>query len=100
MSAAALVATGEGHFALAGELSFRTVGDLLNQSNELFRPVSRLHIDLQDVTRADSAGLSLLVEWMREAARRHQVIAYANLPQQMLDIAGTCGLTKVLPITT
>ena len=98
MMRAVLRATGDADFALSGELSFHTVSQLLNDSAEPFRRLSAFRIDLSGVTRADSAGLSLLVEWMRDAAARNQVVEYRHLPRQMLDIAATCGLDTILPI--
>ena len=87
---------GDGRFRLAGELSFGTVGGLLDQTDALFTSDSRLEIDLQGVVRSDSTGLALLVEWLRESARRGKEIRFVKLPSQMLAIARVSNLDQLL----
>ncbi|MDE2089048.1 MAG: STAS domain-containing protein [Gammaproteobacteria bacterium] len=87
---------GEGRFRLAGELSFGTVGGLLSQTDALFASAPMLEIDLQGVVRSDSTGLALLVEWLRESARRGKEIRFVNLPPQMLAIARVSNLDQLL----
>lgn len=89
---------GDGQFKVSGELTFETVTGLWNQSRELFRTVSILRVDLGEVTRADSAGLSLLIQWQGEAQQQNQSIEFNNLPQQLFEIAKTCGLERVLSV--
>ncbi|MEM7251739.1 MAG: STAS domain-containing protein [Pseudomonadota bacterium] len=49
-------------------------------------------IDFSGVTRADSAGVALLIASMRESNARGEQVAFENLPSQMIDIARVCGL--------
>ena len=83
-----------GHFLVSGELSFATVTELLAQSRSLFTE-PRIDIDLSGVTHADSAGLSLLVEWLREAKHQSRELHYSSLPvqlQALADISEVQGL--------
>jgi len=50
------------------------------------------------VVRADSAGLALLVEWMRAARRAGRPLRYRAIPPQMLAIARVSSLDQVLPL--
>ncbi|HEB99345.1 MAG TPA: STAS domain-containing protein, partial [Thiotrichales bacterium] len=50
------------------------------------------------VGRADSAGLALLVEWMREARRQGREIRFLGMPAQMSAIAEVSGLSELLPV--
>jgi phospholipid transport system transporter-binding protein len=60
-----------GLFRVSGELGFGTVLGLLEQSRGLFAQAGEsIEIELSAVERVDSAGLALLIEWMREARRR------------------------------
>ena len=54
--------------------------------------------DLAGVERADSAGLALLIEWMRRARRAGRPVRFLNLPPQMLEIARAASLDRVLPL--
>jgi phospholipid transport system transporter-binding protein len=59
---------------------------------------SRLRVDLAGVTRADSAGLALLVEWLRESEIAGNSIEFVNVPAQLLSIARVCGLDDILAL--
>ena len=95
---AALCEQSPGRYALNGCLSFKTVDRLLRDSASLFSSAAPLVVDLSGVERTDSAGLALLVEWMKMARRTGKGLTFCNMPEQMLEIARTCGLVDVLPI--
>jgi phospholipid transport system transporter-binding protein len=85
---------------VSGELSYTTVSDVLLQANDIFAPVAELKIDLADVTRSDSAGLALMIDWMRTANTLNKKIAFYNIPAQMLAIASASGMDDLLPLQT
>jgi phospholipid transport system transporter-binding protein len=85
-------------FLVAGELSFVTASAALEQSEPLFDAASKMDIDLKDVTRSDSAGVALLIAWMRLAKQNNKVIIFHNIPEQMMAIASSSGLDEQLPI--
>lgn len=92
---------GSGRFQLSGILSFQTVPELMRHTKSLFdvSEVEDIKVDLEGVTRSDSAGVALLVEWMNEARRHDKRIQFLNIPLQMLAIARVSSLDQVLPIS-
>lgn len=88
--------TGTDSFALAGALTFDSVPSVWQEGRRLFQGRSSITLDLTQVTRADSAGLALMVEWMREANLRKAAIHFRNIPSQMLAIARTSRLEHLL----
>jgi len=54
-------------------------------------------VDLCDVTRMDSAGLALLVDWQGQARRHRTALRFRNLPAGIAAIAEVYGLGAVLP---
>ena len=54
-------------------------------------------VDLCDVTRMDSAGLALLVDWQGQARGRRTKLRFRNLPAGIAAIAEVYGLGAVLP---
>ena len=54
---------------------------------------------LKGVTRADSAGLALLLEWLRRSERAGCSISFVNVPEQLMSIARICGLEGILPLS-
>jgi phospholipid transport system transporter-binding protein len=85
-----------GTWKLAGELGFATVSGLLKNTPRSFFEDGDIRLDLSGVTRADSAGLALLVEWLRESGNRGRSIVFLHMPEQMLSIARVCGLEEIL----
>ena len=55
-----------------------------------------LTIDLAGVAEADSAALSLLFEWQREARARGFGLAYANLPASIVSLAEVYGVSELI----
>lgn len=88
------------YFILRGELSFSTVMDLLRDSAGLLWRNSSVTLDLTGVTRTDSAGLALLVEWIRIARQRGKSIHFCNIPEQLMAVAQVAGLGELLPVTS
>src|SRR5690606_27697512 len=67
---ARLESLGEGRFRVSGTLDARTVGRLLEEGAASFDNGASVEVDLGGVTESDSAGLALLIEWLRAARRR------------------------------
>lgn len=88
---------GNNAYELLGPLDFETVSCLRLQGFGLLDGQAELVFDLGGVERSDSAGLALLLEWVREAQRRGTEIRFQNMPPQMSAIARTSGLDKLLP---
>jgi phospholipid transport system transporter-binding protein len=95
-----VIETGEaaGTFVLRGELSFSTVTSLMQQSAQLLWQADQLTLDLDGVTRTDSAGLALLIEWLRIARHKGKTIQFRNIPRQLMAVAEVVGLDRLLPV--
>ena len=89
---------GGGEFAVQGELDFDTVAALWRESEKLFREELPQCIDLAGVSRSNSAGVALLVEWLRQARRRDRRLHFVNIPPQMISIIEVADLDDVLPV--
>jgi phospholipid transport system transporter-binding protein len=98
MSGASLVNRGDGTFGIRGSLDFGSVTELLSQGERHFAEISPLVIDLREVTRANSAGMALLLEWLDRARGRKQVLRYLNLPGSLIEIAAFTNVISLLPI--
>jgi len=87
MTQASLSRSGDNQFAVGGVIGFESVTDLLEQSKALFSSASAINIDLSAVTHADSAGLALILEWLRDGKHNNKVVRYQNLPAQLRSLA-------------
>ena len=87
---------GEGHFALDGEMSFETAERILVASEEPFEQHTRIEVDLAGVTKTDSAGLALLLEWITWANHTVREIRFLSMPERILAIARTTEVEQLL----
>lgn len=87
MSRAQFEALGEGRFRVSGVLDATTATDVLEQSESRFSEASNIDVDLGGVGESDSAGLALLIEWLRAARQSGKKIHFANVPAQIEALA-------------
>ena len=96
MSAATIQPQGAGRYALSGKLDFATVTSLLAQGRALLMSEAGIEMDLSGVTHADSAGLALLIEWLRQAKLQSRQLRYLNLPAQLQSLASISDVDDLL----
>ena len=87
---------GPGQLGVSGPLIFATAGELLEASRELFAGDAAITIDLSGVTKIDSAGLALLLEWLRWGQAGHLQLRFVALPEKLLAIARLSGVEEML----
>ena len=81
---------------LGGPVHMSNVPALLAEASPLLGPDIDC-IDLAEVTEVDSAAVSLLQEWQRQAARRGARLRFAHLPPALKSLAALYGVTDLLP---
>jgi phospholipid transport system transporter-binding protein len=91
-----LIDEGHGRYRLEGELTFATASDALKKTLAIFRAATPLSFDLAGISRVDSAGVALLLEWMRQAAQARADLRYAHLPPQVRAIARVSGIEHLI----
>jgi phospholipid transport system transporter-binding protein len=96
MSEYSLEDLGEGRFALSGDMTFATAGDILSESEDLFEQHTLLTVDLSGVTHTDSAGLALLLEWITWANHTVREIRFEGMPEKINAIARTTEVDSLL----
>ena len=87
---------GDGRFALEGELDFHTAPDALERSRDLFADHASIEVDMTEVSKSDSAGLALLLEWVNWARNYVREIRFVNVPDQITAIAQICEVENML----
>ncbi len=91
-----IVSAEDGRVEISGDLTFETVSGLRERGAEVLRGDGDVTLDLDAVTRADSAGLALMVEWLKQAKRKDTSLQVVNMPDQMLAIARMSKLDSIL----
>ena len=88
----------EGSLVAAGELSFATARAACIAGARAVRAAATptVTIDCGGVTRADSAGVAVLVEWLRVGRKAGREVRYVNLPSTVVAIARLSELDSLL----
>jgi len=86
MSILKLIETAPQHFQLEGELSFKSINQQTLLLLNLETSASPLYLDLQALSKIDSAGVALLIEWIK-FAKIHQIeLLFEHLPAQLIAL--------------
>ncbi len=96
MSQFTLEDKGEGRFLLSGEMTFRSAGKILRTSETVFEQYTRIEVDLGGVSKTDSAGLALLLEWITWANHTVREIRFVGMPERIDAIAKTTEVDHLL----
>ena len=95
-----------GRMALRGELTFATVEGLDEPVARLLatQQEGRVEVDLDGVTRSDSAGLALLIGFVAAAREAQLNLAFLGVPERLRAIARISEVEDLLgaaaPVTT
>ncbi len=95
MSGLTLSAEG-GAIYLKGEMTFATVSAALDESAALFVGAGDLYLNLKGVRRVDSAGVSLLLEWVRQMRAQQRQLRISSPPHALQRLAAIGGVAELL----
>lgn len=90
-----------GWYRLQGALTFATASDALRLTRGWLRPRAQIQVDLSGVSHTDSAGVALLLEWLRQASAVGATINYYHFPLQLETLIEVNGVdTLIKPAAT
>lgn len=78
---------------VAGPMNINSVATLLAQSSGMLSGIQV--VDLAAVTEVDSAAVSLLLEWRRQA--QNTSLRFTNLPTALRSLADLYGVADLIP---
>src|SRR6186713_2050316 len=90
-----------GRITVTGELTFasareaRQLGLLVLEGSR----ADRIVVDCTGVTRADSAGLAVLLDWLAWGRRKARAVSLENLPPSLVAIARISEVDGLLTAT-
>ncbi len=84
---------------VSGRLTMETIGTTFN---EAMQPLEGKNwtVDLARVEAADSAGVSLLLGWLRNAQRHEAKLTFVNVPDNLRSLADLYGVADALPMNS
>ncbi|MBL6988104.1 MAG: STAS domain-containing protein [Methylobacter sp.] len=94
MSQLNIIKEGAGHFIIDGDLTFATIDKQTLKSFSFLKTAKEVTIDLGRVASTDSAGLALMIEWIKYSQHNRTHIAFKNIPEQLLNLAKLSGFDQ------
>ena len=89
-----IVSKGNGRWLIHGELTFASIHGKLIDSPPFLRGGKDIILDFAQVTTTDSAGLALMIEWIKLSRHQRAQLHFRNVPKQLLNLAKLSGLDK------
>jgi len=83
---------------ISGVLDFETARAALDAVVPTIETTDHLDIDLGGVTRSNSAGLALMIEWLATAERAGHTLAFTSVPDGLRQLAGVCQVEEIVGI--
>jgi len=93
-----IVAAADGGAELRGSLTFATARRARDAGLQKFREYSAnaCTVECGGITASDSAGLTVLLDWLALAKRDGRSLRYVNLPEGLLAIAKISEVDELL----
>ena len=87
------------NLTVEGDLTFATINKHSPKMMQQLFKTNDLTIDLNKVNASDSAGLALIIEWLKIAQSRKIQLSFVNVPEQLLTIASLSAFDSVFQST-
>ncbi|MDP1666528.1 MAG: STAS domain-containing protein [Methylobacter sp.] len=94
MSRLNIIRESNGRFVIDGDLTFATIDKQTLKSFSFLKAAKEVTIDLSRVSNTDSAGLALMIEWIKYSRHNRTQIAFKNIPEQLLNLAKLSGFDQ------
>ena len=88
----------DGRSHVRGSLTFATARKAREEGREKFRECAAraCEVDCSGISASDSAGLTVLLDWLALAKRDGRSLRYVNLPEGLLAIARISEVEELL----
>ena len=79
-----------------GDINHETVARLCKQGNQLIAEMDKPCVDFSHAEHCNSAGLALMMAWLRQAKQSGKRIAFLNVPSSLREAAKVCEVDGIL----
>jgi phospholipid transport system transporter-binding protein len=96
MSNGARVTVKQDTLQVAGDINFDNVFLLYQESLPYLQQAERYHVDFAGVTSSNSAGIALIIEWVKFASLNHRTISFGGVSAGLRAIAKVGDVEKLI----
>lgn len=83
-------------FCLTGELDCYNVMSVYEKSLTLINNSTELEFDFSSLKSSDSAGIVLIMEWIKYAKKHNKPLRFYSLSNHLISIAKAAGLDQLI----
>ena len=94
-----MITRGEGRMEVSGTVTMENANALYAEGLK-FPPNSKLLIDMSQLEKVDSATVSLMLVWLREAQRNNVILSFTNVPDNLSSLSKLYGVADLLTPST
>lgn len=94
MSKLNIIDQGSGTYIIDGDLTFASIDKQTLKSFAFLTSAKEISIDLSKVNNTDSAGLALMIEWIKYSRQHRLHLSFKNIPEQLITLAKLSGFDK------
>ncbi len=95
-----VVRVSDAELAISGDMVFATANELRSEGQKLLSGMhNEITVDLSQVSRVGSVGLSVLMCWLRMAQVLGKSMRFVNAPDGMMDVSRVSSLEQVIPFS-
>ncbi len=94
MSKLSIIDQGSGQLIVDSDLTFRSIDGQSLKTFAFLKAGKEITIDLSRVSSADSAGLALMIEWIKYTRSKRIALHFKNIPEQLLMLAKLSGFDQ------
>jgi phospholipid transport system transporter-binding protein len=82
---------------ISGPVTLENAMELRKESEQYFRSSSVL-VDFSNAEEIDSAAISLMLEWLRNARAAGRDVRFTNLGESITSLVDLYGVTDLIPV--
>lgn len=94
MSKLSIINQASGYLIIDSDLTFQSIDGQALKSFAYMQAGKEITIDLGRVSNADSAGLALMIEWIKYTRSHRIQLHFKNIPGQLLALAKLSGFDQ------
>ena len=96
-----LIRVNDSQLAISGDMLFASATRLRAEGEKLLPGMTEnITVDLSQVGRVGSVGISVLLCWLRMAQVLGKKLKFVNAPDDMLDVSRVSSLDSVIPFSS
>jgi phospholipid transport system transporter-binding protein len=89
-----IIDQGDGLFVIDSNLTFATIDKHSVKSFDFLQTSKKIIIDFERVSCTDSAGLALMIEWIKYCRHNQIQLYFKNIPDQLRKLAKLSGFDQ------